>query len=89
MQHRGGVVRSSVEGAVMAVERRGNVNLSRLSDNRKRDDSMIETKSFAISKREIWEAWKIVRRNRGGPGIDGETIQKFEQGLSKNLYKLW
>jgi RNA-directed DNA polymerase len=87
--HRGGVVRSSDEDAVMAVERRGNVNLSRLSDNRKRDDSMIETKSFAISKREVWEAWKIVRRNRGGPGIDGETIEVFEQSLSKNLYKLW
>ncbi len=89
MQHRGGVVRSSDEIAVMAMERRGNVNLSRLSDNRKRDDPMIEAKSFAISKREVWEAWKIVRRNRGGPGIDGETIEKFEQKLSKNLYKLW
>ena len=42
MQHRGGVVRSSDEGAVMAVERRGNVNWSRLLDNRKRDDLMIE-----------------------------------------------
>ena len=89
MQHRGGVVRISDEGAVMAVERRDNVNLSRLSDNRKRDDPMIGTKSFAISKREVWEAWKIVRRNRGGPGIDGETIEAFERKLSKNLYKLW
>jgi len=73
----------------MVLERRGNVNLSKSSDNQKRDDSAIETKSFAISKREVWEAWKIVRRNRGGPGIDGETIEKFEQNLSKNLYKLW
>jgi RNA-directed DNA polymerase len=89
VQHRGGVVRSSDEGAVMALERRSNVNLSRWSDNRKRDDSAIETKSFAISKREVWEAWKVVRRNRGGPGIDGETIEVFEQKLSKNLYKLW
>ena len=31
----------------------------------------------------------VVRYNRGGPGIDGETIEKFEQNLSKNLYKLW
>jgi RNA-directed DNA polymerase len=84
VQRRGGVVRSSDEGAVMALERSGNVNLSRLLGNRKRDDSAIETKSFAISKREVWEAWKIVRSNRGGPGIDGETIEVFEQNLSKN-----
>ncbi len=51
MQHRGGVVRSSDEGAVMALERRGNVNLSRLSDNRKRDDLMIETMSFVMYSR--------------------------------------
>jgi hypothetical protein len=48
VQHRGGVVRSSDEGTVMVLERRGNVNLSRLSDNRKRDDSVLETKSFAM-----------------------------------------
>jgi hypothetical protein len=32
----------------MAVERRGNVNWSRLLDNRKRDDLMIETCHFWV-----------------------------------------
>ena len=87
--HRGGVARISEEGAGMVLERRGNVDLLILSDNRKRDDLMIKTKSFDVSKREVWEAWKVVRRNRGGPGIDGESVERFERKLSKNLYKLW
>ena len=50
---------------------------------------MVKTKSFDISKREVWEAWKVVRSNRGGPGIDEQTIEEFEQNISGNLYKLW
>ena len=37
----------------------------------------------------MWEAYQLVRANRGAAGIDDETIAMFEQNLSKNLYKLW
>lgn len=73
----------------MVLERRSGVNQSRSSDNPSGEDSVIKTKSFDISKHEVWEAWKIVRNNRGGPGIDDQTIEEFEQSLANNLYKLW
>ena len=48
-----------------------------------------ETKPFDITKREVWEAYKRVKSRRGAAGIDDVTIEKFEQDLSKNLYKIW
>ena len=27
----------------------------------------------------LWEAWRLVRSNRGAAGIDAETIQAIEQ----------
>ena len=50
---------------------------------------MGKTKQFSIAKREVWEAYKRVRSNRGAAGIDGQTIEEFEKDLSNNLYKLW
>ncbi len=47
------------------------------------------TKSFAISKRQVWQAWKRVRANRGAAGIDQESIEGFEQNLAGNLYTIW
>jgi group II intron reverse transcriptase/maturase len=49
----------------------------------------IRVKPFAISKRNVWDAYKRVRANRGAAGIDGQSISAFEENLSKNLYKLW
>src|SRR4051794_14387877 len=46
-------------------------------------------KSFEISKREVWEAWEKVKRNKGGPGVDGITIEDFEADLRNNLFKIW
>jgi RNA-directed DNA polymerase len=37
----------------------------------------------------VYDAWKQVRENRGGAGIDGQSIKEFEKDLSNNLYKLW
>jgi len=48
-----------------------------------------EGKPFAISKQEVWEAWEKVRSNKGGPGIDGQTLEEFEADLKGNLYKIW
>ena len=47
------------------------------------------TKSFAISKRQVYEAWKRVKVNRGAAGIDAETLAMFEENLPGNLYKVW
>jgi RNA-directed DNA polymerase len=47
------------------------------------------TKSFAISKRMVYDAWKRVKANRGAAGIDAESIAKFEENLAGNLYALW
>jgi RNA-directed DNA polymerase len=48
-----------------------------------------EAKPFEIAKREVWEAYKRVKANRGGAGVDGQSIAEFEQDLSKNLYRIW
>lgn len=51
---------------------------------------MIEQiKPFDIPKSLVFLAYKRVKENRGGAGIDNLTIEKFDQDLSKNLYKLW
>jgi RNA-directed DNA polymerase len=44
---------------------------------------------FDIPKREVWEAYKRVRANKGTAGVDGQSIADFEADLSNNLYKLW
>ena len=46
-------------------------------------------KPFSITKRQVYEAYKAVKSNRGGAGVDKETIGQFEAGLRGNLYKLW
>ncbi len=46
-------------------------------------------KSFAISKRAVWEAWLRVKANGGAAGVDEQSIAEFERDLSGNLYKLW
>ena len=50
---------------------------------------MSQTKSFNITKRQVWEAYKKVRANKGSAGVDGVDFEKFEANLKNNLYKLW
>lgn len=50
---------------------------------------MDRAKPFEIPKREVWEAFKSVRANRGAAGVDGQSIEAFEADLEDNLYKLW
>ncbi len=54
-----------------------------------RDERVDKAKSFSISKREVWEAFKRVKANQGAAGVDGQSIAEFEISLSGNLYKLW
>ena len=50
---------------------------------------MDKAKPFAISKRQVWEAYKRVKANHGAAGVDGQSIAGFEEDLENNLYKLW
>ena len=53
------------------------------------DELKSSGKSFDISKREVWEAFQEVRKNKGAPGVDGQSIEAFEADLKNNLYKIW
>ena len=46
-------------------------------------------KSFVISKMAVWEAYRRVKANKGGAGVDEQSIAEFEVDLKDNLYRLW
>ncbi len=50
---------------------------------------MKKAKPFPVSQAQVWEAWRRVKRNQGGAGVDGMTLADFEANLEDNLYKLW
>lgn len=50
---------------------------------------MSKAKPFSISKREVYEAYKQVKANKGAAGVDRQSIAGFEKNLKDNLYKLW
>ena len=50
---------------------------------------MNEAKPFCISKKEVWEAYKRGKANKGAAGVDDQSIEDFEKKLKKNLYKIW
>ena len=57
--------------------------------NQQWEESVNQAKSFAISKWEVWEAYRKVRANKGAAGVDDESIADFERNLKGNLYKIW
>ena len=50
---------------------------------------MSETKPIPVTKQMVWKAYKKVRDNKGSAGVDGESLNEFEEKLSDNLYKVW
>ncbi len=50
---------------------------------------MSETKSFSIPKKDVVTAFERVKANKGTYGIDGQSIEEFEENLKDNLYKIW
>jgi hypothetical protein len=51
--------------------------------------SMDRAKPFCIAKRDVWEAYKQVKANRGAAGVDGQSIEDFDRDLNKHLYRIW
>lgn len=89
-KHRDGVTRSSEEGAVMALEQRGDIIRSEGAGQPKYGRSSDrQTKPFEITKRQVYEAYKRVKANRGAAGVDNQSLKEFDSNLSGNLYKLW
>lgn len=50
---------------------------------------MSTTKSFAISKHLVYEAFEAVKAKGGAAGVDGQSIEDFARDLKDNLYKIW
>jgi RNA-directed DNA polymerase len=46
---------------------------------------MSEANPFCISKKEVWEAYKRVKANKGVAGVDEQSSEDFEKKLKKNL----
>ena len=48
-----------------------------------------ETKSQPITRRQVWEAYRKVRRNKGSMGLDGMGWEYLDNNREAQLYKLW
>ena len=48
---------------------------------------MTIAKSYEISKRVVWEAYKRVKSNRGAAGVNGESLTAFEENATIFVYK--
>jgi RNA-directed DNA polymerase len=57
--------------------------------NQRWEEPVQTAKSFCISKRMVWDAYKRVKANQGAAGVDEESLADFEANLTNNLYKLW
>ena len=44
---------------------------------------------YQITKEEVVNAWEMVRKAAGGPGVDERTIKSIEDNLDNELYKIW
>lgn len=54
-----------------------------------REPKLKAQKSFDISKWAVMAAYEKVKANAGAAGVDEVSIQRFEENLKGNLYKLW
>lgn len=50
---------------------------------------MNKVKAFEIPKELVWKSYQDVRKNKGAPGIDGQTIAEFDRRRDRQLYKIW
>ena len=87
---RGGTLRSSDEAGENRRSEGGVCSeATSIGSTRKGRNSKDEAKPFSISRWEVWEAYLKVKSNGGAAGLDGQSIEEFERGLKKNLYRIW
>lgn len=48
-----------------------------------------ESKPIPITKKMVKEAYRKVNANKGSAGVDKESLEKFQENLLENLYKIW
>ena len=60
-----------------------------VSHNSTEDDAVTARKPFEIPKSLVWAAYHDVRKNRGAPGCDGQTLADFDRHRDRNLYRIW
>src|SRR3974377_266201 len=60
-----------------------------LRDEPAREPRRKAQKSFDISKWAVVAAYERGKPNAGAAGVDEVSIQRFEENLQGNLYKLW
>lgn len=48
-----------------------------------------ESKSYPITKSQVWEAFKLVKSKGGSAGVDGMTIKEIAENPEQHLYPLW
>src|SRR5260370_28389604 len=88
-RHRGGAARSSEEGSVMGLERRGCIVRPYASGTTSNGRILLDkAKPFSISKAIVWEAYQRVKANGGAAGVDRHSIADFQVNLKDILYKL-
>ena len=73
----------------MRLEQRAQINQATESSNWKQEEMALSAKAFEIPKQLVWKAWLAVRSNRGGAGIDSQSISDFEMRCKGNLYRIW
>jgi RNA-directed DNA polymerase len=79
----------SDDGSVMESEQRSRIMEPMLHANPQGEERVILAKPFEIPKLLVWDAWRIVRANRGSAGVDEVSLKVFEQDLKNNLYRIW
>lgn len=47
------------------------------------------TRTYDIPKSLFVKAFKLVKANAGGAGVDKQSLENFERDLKDNLYKIW
>ena len=52
-------------------------------------ENLLKVKSWKISEKEVLNAYKTVKSNRGAGGVDGLNFEEFEKNRHNHLYELW
>jgi hypothetical protein len=74
-----GPICMSAEGPVIGPEQRGR-RIDGTTGNRM-TTTVTTNKPFHIDKKRVYEAYKAVRSNRGAAGVDGQTLEQFDEDL--------